>query len=65
MPLIQLDFLEDTELSILKARMLKVEDSSTRCRKKQFAEIGEIKKLVNDINDRLLIIEKNICKGML
>lgn len=64
MPLIQLDFLEETDMSLLKARMLKVEDSANRCRKKQFAEIGEIKKIVNDINDRLLIIEKNICRGM-
>ncbi len=62
MALVQLDFFEESEMSALKARMEKVEDSANRCRKKQFAEIGILKKQMYDLIVRLDIIEKNICK---
>lgn len=61
MALVQLDFFEETEISLLKDRMNKVEESANRCRKKQFAEIGAFKKQLNDLIIRLEIIERNIC----
>lgn len=61
--LIQLDFFEETEISELKAEFQEVKDSCTRVRKKQFAEIGELKKVIGDLVARLEIIERHICKN--
>lgn len=61
MALVQLDFFEKDTISEIKSRMHAVEVSATKCRRKQFAEIGEIKKLMLDLASRLTIIEKNIC----
>lgn len=60
---IQLDFFEETDMSVLKAEFATVKESCNRVRKKQFAEIGELKKIVNDLAARLEIIERNICHG--
>ena len=62
MALLQLDFFEDTDISLMKAEIKKIAASQDRCRKKQFADIGEIKKQVYDLIVRLEIIERNICK---
>ena len=59
---IQLDFFEEPDMSALKAEFAEVKASCDRVRKKQFAEIGEIKKVMNDLVTRLEIIEKNICR---
>lgn len=61
MALIQLDFFKETEMSILEARMGKVEDSANRCRKKQFAEIGTLKKEIAEIRETLDLLVRNIC----
>lgn len=61
MALIQLDFFEETDMSAMKARMDKLEDSASRCRRKQFAEIGELKKQIKEQKDLLDLIVKNIC----
>jgi Tfp pilus assembly protein PilO len=61
MALVQLDFFEKDTTSELKQRMEAVEDSAMRCRKKQFAEIGALKKQVYDLSERLAIMERNIC----
>ncbi len=61
--LIQLDFFEETDISILKAEFAEVKESCNRVRKKQFAEIGELKKIVNDIAARINIIERHICQS--
>ena len=64
--LIQLDFFKSNEESwqeALEARMDKCEASATKVRKGQFAHIGELKKMYNDMNDRIQIIERNICRG--
>lgn len=63
MGLVQLDFFEKDTISEIKSRMDAVEVSATKCRRKQFAEIGEIKKVITDLLERLIIIEKNICRG--
>ncbi len=61
MALVQLDFWEQTETSILKTRMDKVEDSATRTRKKQFAEIGTLKKEIAELKETVDLLVKNIC----
>ncbi len=61
MALIQLDFFEETEMSELKARMDKLEKSQDRCRKKQFAEIGDLKKQMQEQKEMLEMLIKNIC----
>lgn len=60
--LVQLDFWEKDEMSVIRARMEKVEDSADRCRKKQFAQIGELRKIVDDLVNRLSVIERGLCK---
>jgi len=62
MALIQLDFFEETEISVLKARMDKVEDSASRCRKKQFAEIGTLRKEVLELKETVDILVRNLCQ---
>lgn len=62
MALVQLDFFEQSEISVLKDRMDKCEASGHKVRKGTYAEIGAIKKLLNDLSLRLEIIERNICR---
>lgn len=60
---IQLDFFEETEISALKADFEEVKESCNRVRKKQFAEIGKLTKTVNELVERLDILERNICRN--
>lgn len=60
---IQLDFFQDDEISTLKADFEEVKESCNRVRKKQFAEIGKLTKIVNELVERLDILERNICKN--
>ena len=59
--LYQIDFFEQTDVSILQARMDKVEDSATRTRKKQFAEIGALKKEIAELKETVDLLVRNIC----
>lgn len=63
MALVQLDFWEETEISILKAKVEKVEDSSNKVRKSLFAKNGELTKKINELEERLTLLERNICHG--
>lgn len=63
MALVQLDFFKESDIVALETRMEKVEDSATRCRKKQFAEIGALKKEVAELKETLSILVRNICNG--
>ena len=60
---IQLDFFEETEMSALKAEFEDVKDSCNRVRKKQFAEIGKLTKVINELVERLDVLERKICSG--
>jgi hypothetical protein len=51
------------DLDFLKADFKKVRDSAEKVRKKQFALIGEIKKMQIELTQRLEVIEHNICRG--
>jgi len=59
--LYQLDFFEESETSILKARMEKCEESANKVRKSLFAKNGELTKKINELEERLTILERNIC----
>lgn len=64
---IQLDFFkteEESKIDCLYEEFEKVKDSSTKVRKSLFARNGELTKQYNELNDRLSIIERNICKGI-
>lgn len=62
---IQLEFLlpEKTFEESMQEQMNSVKSSCDKVRKSNFANIGELKKKVVDLNERLAIIERNICRG--
>lgn len=62
--LVQLDFFEETEISILKAEIVELKKSLDRQRKSQFAKIGECKKEIMELKEDMEILKRNICKGM-
>jgi hypothetical protein len=57
MALIQLDFFEQTDISVIKCELTSMKDSQNRCRKKQFADIGTIRK---DTTEQILLLKKEI-----
>jgi len=64
---LQLDFfktLEESEIERLVREMSEVKASSTKVRKGTYAEIGSLKKRVLDLEERLMILERNICRGI-
>ena len=60
---IQLDFFEETEISILKAEILELKKSMDRQRKSQFAKIGECKKEVMELKEDMEMLKRNICRA--
>jgi len=60
--LIQLDFFEETEISILKAEIVELKKALDRQRKSQFAKIGECKKEIIELKEDMEILKRNICK---
>jgi hypothetical protein len=74
MAVIQLDFWEETEISILKSRMDKCEASGHKVRKGTYAEIGAIKKesheeiamlkkQISELKENVDLLIRNICNG--
>ena len=65
---LQLDFFyteEESELEALRKKVEQLEASQGKVRRALFARHGELIKGQIDLNDRLGILEKNICKGKL
>jgi hypothetical protein len=60
---VQLDFLEDSEISELKAEFLEVKASCDRVRKRQFSEIGQLKKDFAELKQTVDLLVRNICKS--
>lgn len=60
---IQLDFFEDDCISVLKAEFAEVKESCNRVRKKQFAEIGALKKEIAELKETVNLLVMNICKN--
>jgi len=66
MSALQLEFFrneEDCEMAMIRKMCHETKLSADKCRRKQFADIGELRKVVLEMNDRLNIIERNICHG--
>ena len=63
---LQLDFWltkEESELEMLGKKVYEMNLSMHRVRRCIFAENGELKKRVSEMEERLAIIERNICYG--
>lgn len=63
MALVQLDFLEETEISALKAEFKEVKASCDRVRKKQFADIGALRKEILELRETVDILVRNLCQN--
>lgn len=61
----QLLLFEETLDVKVKNELKKLKDSNDRSRKCQFAKIGEVRKMCNDLEERLAILEKGICQSTL
>lgn len=62
--LIQLELFESkTENEILREEVESIRETTSRVRKKMFADHAHLARMVLDIQNRLEIIEKNICHG--
>lgn len=62
----QLDFFkqdEECRLESLEKSFALVKESCDKVRKSQFAKIGALTKIICELQDRLNIIEKNICQN--
>jgi hypothetical protein len=62
--LIQLELFENkTEIEVLEEKLFELEKSVDKTRKALFARHGDLAKRYLEINERLQILEMNICKG--
>lgn len=67
MTTIQLEFWktqEECEMSALRKEVSELKTSQDKQRKSLFAKNGELTKQVNELNERLSILERNICNGI-
>ncbi len=60
----QLDFFWDAKTVEMKCEIRSLKDSNERVRKKLFAENGKLKKEVSSLQERLDVLERNICRGI-
>lgn len=63
--IIQYDFFrteEEIEREEMMKRIQEIKDSTDKVRRGLFSRHGELFKKLNDVDERLSIIEKNICK---
>ncbi len=61
--MIQLEFFQTDEVVVLRNKIQNLEARYDRLRKAFFARHGELGKNYTNLNDRLDIIERHICKG--
>ena len=64
---LQLDFFkteEECEFALMRKQIAEYKASGDRVRKGTYAAIGELKKIVIDVEHRMQIIERNICIGV-
>lgn len=53
---------EESEMRALRESIAAIQGSLDKQRKKQFASIGEIKKMQMELDARMNIIEANLCR---
>lgn len=58
----QLDLFEPDEVSLLRSEVIKVRSSNEKVRKSLLAKNGELMKMYLDLEERIKIIERNICQ---
>jgi hypothetical protein len=61
--LVQLDFFETDETSVIKQEIINAHASIGRIRRALFARNGELSKQVLDLTQRLEIIEQGLCNA--
>lgn len=61
MEAVQLEFFPQDEMSQLRHDMKAIKESTDKVRRGMFARHGELSKLVMNLNNRLDILEANIC----
>lgn len=62
--MIQLDFFQEfTEIEVLQNQIRDMQKSHDKLRKALFARHGELSKKYIELNERMEVLEKNICKG--
>jgi len=63
---IQYDLFKEkpTELEVCQIEIDRISKSSDKVRKGTYASINELKKRCVELEDRLMIIERNICRGL-
>lgn len=59
--MIQLDFFQKDEMTLMIEQIEKLEQSCEKVRKGQFAKLGALQKKLDDQESRLAILEKYIC----
>lgn len=60
---LQLEFFKDFNTVRLEDEIRKQKESNERVRKKLFAENGKLKKELTELQERMAILERNICSG--
>lgn len=68
MEALQLDFFrtpEECEIIQLRGQIKDIEISTGKVRRALFARHGELAKITLDLENRLQILERNICKGVI
>ena len=63
--MLQLDFFEKDNVQELKFEVEKVRKSSDSVRRGLFAKHATLQKMYSELHDRLEILEKNICSGIM
>ncbi len=54
---------EESRMDELEKSFAIVKESCNKVRKGQYAKIGELKKILIDMENRLSLIERNICRN--
>lgn len=56
---------EQSEIDSLRERIDAVDTSTGKVRRSLFAKNGEMSKKMNDLEERMVILERYICRGVL
>ena len=60
---LQLDFFEKDEITLLRMDVEANKRSTEKVRKGTYSRINQLEKQLQDVNERLAVIEAQICKG--
>lgn len=58
----QLDLFEPDEVSMLRTEVVKLRSSNEKVRKSLFAKNSDLMKMYLEMDERLKILERNICQ---